>query len=237
MPKGLPDLSAIFARYEALAADADAVFARMRVDFPAAIACREGCSACCHALFDLPLVEAAYLNRAFNAAYPHGLERSGMLEKADQADRAIHKIKRRAFREEQAGTATSVILEGLGREKIRCPLLTADASGEGAERCALYAARPLTCRLYGLPTAIDGKGHACALSGFDPGQRYPTVKMETLYARLASLSLDLARRAGSGYSRIHTVLVPVSMALLTSYDAAYYGLELPAAYPAEPRHD
>lgn len=230
MHKKLPNLIPIFEKYEALAADIDAIFERVRADFPEAVTCYEGCSDCCHALFDLPLVEAAYLNRAFNNAYPHGLERSAILEKADKADRAIHKIKRQAFKAEKAGQEPGVILENLGREKIRCPLLIADTSGQGAERCALYVRRPLTCRLYGIPTAIGGQGHTCSLSGFDPGKHYPTVKMEGVYARLASLSLELARLAESGYSQIHTVLVPVSMAILTSYDERYFGIGLQTAH-------
>ncbi|MDL2272900.1 YkgJ family cysteine cluster protein, partial [Desulfovibrio sp. OttesenSCG-928-I05] len=206
------------------------IFTRVRDEYPSAVTCYAGCSDCCHALFDLPLIEAVYLNRAFNAAFPHGPARSAILERADAADRAVHKIKRKAFKAEQAGENTNDILEQLSREKIRCPLLVEEEGNPESRRCALYAQRPLTCRLYGIPTAIGGKGHTCALSAFDPGKQYPTVKMEALYGRLATLSVELARCAGSGYSQIHTVLVPVSMALLTDYNAAYFGIGIQTAH-------
>lgn len=230
MQNTLPDLTPVLKKYEALAADVDAIFARVRGEFPDAVTCHVGCSDCCHALFDLPLVEAVALNRAFNAAFPHGAVRSAILERADAADRAVHKIKRKAFKDEQAGVDTNTILEQLGREKIRCPLLIEEEGSPETRRCALYEQRPLTCRLYGIPTAIGGKGHTCALSAFDPGERYPTVKMEALYERLATLSVELARCVGSGYSQIHTVLVPVSMALLTDYNAAYFGIGMQTAH-------
>lgn len=238
MQTSLPDLTPIFARYEALAASVDAVFAKVAREYPGAVTCHTGCSDCCHALFDLPLVEAVYLNHCFNKAHPHGAVRSAILEKADAADRAVYKVKRKAFKDDQAGVESAVIFENLGREKIRCPLLTDDGpcGPDGPDgrnsggRCALYAHRPLTCRVYGIPTAIGGVGHSCALSAFDQGKAYPTVKMETLYSRLAELSVELARHVNSGYSQIHTVLAPVSMALLTEYNASYFGIGLRTAH-------
>lgn len=68
----IPDLSPIFSRYESLRAEADALFARVRETQPGCVTCKEGCSDCCHAVFDLSLVEAMSLNRAFEAAFAHG---------------------------------------------------------------------------------------------------------------------------------------------------------------------
>ena len=44
-------------------------------------------------------------------------------------------------------------MEEAARIKCRCPLLGDD------DRCLLYQARPITCRLYGVPTAIAGQGY------------------------------------------------------------------------------
>ena len=74
------------------------------------------------------------------------------------------------------------------------------------DRCVLYEQRPVTCRLYGVPTAIHGKAHVCGKCGFARGGAYPTVAV------------------GSRYRELHTVYVPVSMALLTKYDDAYLGV-------------
>ena len=78
----IPDLTPIFQQYEALRAQADAVFSTVRNQFPQCVACKEGCSDCCHALFDLSLVEAMYINRAFQEHFGYGPERSAILERA-----------------------------------------------------------------------------------------------------------------------------------------------------------
>ena len=83
----IPDLTAIFTRYENLRAEADALFERVRDSYPQCVTCKEGCSDCCHAMFDLSLVEAMYINRAFNATFGHGPERSAILERASDLDR------------------------------------------------------------------------------------------------------------------------------------------------------
>jgi Fe-S-cluster containining protein len=206
-------------RYEALAREADTAFDRVREAYPACVSCHEGCSDCCHALFDLTLVEAAYCNAAFLKNFPSGPLRSAILEKALAADRKVHTIKRNAFKAEQAGQPVNAILEAMAKERVRCPLLGDD------DRCVLYAQRPVTCRIYGVPTAIGGKGHVCGKAAFLPGQQYPTVNLDRIHERLAQLSQELAAHMRSGFSAIHTVLAPVSMALATTYDAAYYGLD------------
>ena len=163
-------------------------------------------------------MEAAYLNDAFIRDFPSGAERSAILERAHAADRKVHTLKRKAYRAQQEGGDVDAILEEFGRQRVRCPLLGNDG------RCVLYAHRPVTCRLYGVPTAIAGKGHVCGRSAFLPGVSYPTVTMDRIRERLMDLSTDLARHMHSGFAEIHTVLVPVSMALITEYDAAYYGI-------------
>lgn len=214
----LPDLTPVFERYETVAREADAVFSRIKGEHSTCVTCHEGCSDCCHALFDLPLIEAAYLNDAFLKAFPSGAERSRVLERAHAADREVHRIKRKAFKASQAGEDVQAILTDLAAKRVRCPLLGDDG------KCVLYACRPVTCRLYGVPTAIGGKGHVCGKSAFLPGKAYPTVNMDKIHERLLALSKDLAAHAASEYAEIHTVLVPVSMALITSYDAKYFGI-------------
>lgn len=214
----LADPQPMFERYEALAREADAVFARVSAGHPECVTCREGCSDCCHALFDLTLVEAAYLNSAFLRAFPPGAARSAILEKAHAADRLAHAIKRKAFKASQAGEDVNALLADMAKQRVRCPLLGDD------ERCVLYAWRPVTCRVYGVPTAIGGKGHVCGKSAFMPGVAYPTANLDRLHDKLVALSRDFAAHMRSGYTEIHTVLVPVSMALVTNYDAGYYGI-------------
>ena len=59
------DLKKHFVKYEALVQIADAVFERVKKEFPKEVFCREKCSDCCYAIFDLTLIEALYLNDKF----------------------------------------------------------------------------------------------------------------------------------------------------------------------------
>jgi Fe-S-cluster containining protein len=222
----IPDLSAIFARYEALRQEADGLFGRVRDQYPQCVACKEGCSDCCYALFDLSLVEAMYVNRAFAAHFPHGPEPSAVLERAAGADRQATRLKRDLYRAEKDGEDPGRIMERAAHLKLRCPLLGED------ERCLLYAARPITCRVYGVPTAIAGQGHVCGFSAFAAGKAYPTIHMDKIQQRLEDLSLDLARAVQTRFTELHEVYVPLSMALLTRYDEAYLGIG-----PAKPEQE
>ena len=111
----LPDFSAIFAKYEALRDSVDALFADISAKYPDCVKCSQGCSDCCHALFDLSLVEAMYLNAKFPAAFPSGLERSAILQAADQADRCLYKFKRKIFKDAQAGRDSKEIFAEVAR--------------------------------------------------------------------------------------------------------------------------
>lgn len=212
------ELDAVFQEYERLAAQADELFDRVRAQFPAEVACTAGCSDCCHALFDLSLVEALYLNRAFRARFGFGGPRSAVLEAADQADRQATRLKRHYFQRAKQGATDEEILREAAQDRIRCPLL-----GPG-DTCVLYESRPITCRLYGVPTAIHGQAHACGKCGFARGGAYPTVALDRIQDKLAALSRQVAKAVGTRFGELHTVYVPVSMALLTKYDDAYLGV-------------
>lgn len=224
----------IFEKYEALVAEVDKAFDKIAEQTEDGIKCGKGCSDCCHALFDLTLVEAMYLNSKFNELYS-GMMRSDIMHEADSADRQIHKIKRRAFKASQSGTPASEILREVSRARIKCPLLLKE------DLCALYDFRPLTCRIYGVPMNIGGQAHSCQKSGFAPGKSYPTINMDTLQSKLMELSEEMAASINSSLKELPEVLVPVSMALVTEYTADYLGANTgkkvekpaPAAEPSE----
>ncbi|MCT4535769.1 YkgJ family cysteine cluster protein [Halodesulfovibrio sp.] len=215
------DFSEFFAQYEALVAEVDSVFDRVADMHGDCISCKTGCSDCCHALFDVSLIEALYLNHKFLERYPFGEERSNIVEAANIADRKIYKRKRQLYRDSMKGVETRELLEAMAKERIRCPLLNSE------EKCTLYDARPITCRLYGIPTNIGGKAHTCGLSKFKPGTPYPTVSLDTIQDRLGKISLELCKSIKSRYKELPEVLVPVSMALITNYDDEYLGLKEP----------
>jgi Fe-S-cluster containining protein len=214
------DFTPYFKKYEEILKVADQVFDRVEQEYTACVKCKIGCADCCHALFDLTLIEALYLNHKFNAEF-EGLAREERLERASKVDRHINKIKRKAFGDLRAGKDENEILADLGRERARCPLLNKD------DACELYPYRPVTCRFYGIPTAICGKGHTCGLSGFVEGEQYPTVNLDKIHEQLQKISAELIQDLGTKYYKLADMLVPLSMALITIYDEYYLGLKEP----------
>lgn len=211
------DLAPIFRQYESLAAQADALFLKVATDNAGCVKCAPGCDDCCHALFDLSLVEAMHINQAFAAAFKYGPERSRILENASRVDRDLVRLKREMFQAEKDGAKPNEILAQAAALRMRCPLL------DDAGMCVLYEARPITCRLYGIPLNIGGKSHVCGLSGFEKGKSYPAVAMAGIQARLEALSAEIGAAVGSKYE-LADVYVPISMALLTKYDDAWFGI-------------
>ncbi len=214
----IPDLSDIFARYEAFVAETDALFAHIQSKFKDCVTCEQGCSDCCNALFDLSLVEAMYLNQAFTQNFPHGKQRSDTLMRASDLDRISTRMKRDFYKASKAGQDAEEIMHAAARVRMPCPLLTAENA------CMLYEKRPITCRLYGIPLNISGKGHVCGKNNFSKGEQYPTVHMDAIQKRLDAFSEEIALRVRSRFSELSQVFVPVSMALLTKYDDDYLGI-------------
>jgi len=214
------DFTPYFKKYEEILKVADQVFDRVEKEYAACVKCKIGCADCCHALFDLTLIEALYLNHKFNSEF-EGLARKERLARANKVDRQINKIKRKAFGDLRAGKDENEILADLARERARCPLLNKE------DTCELYPYRPVTCRFYGIPTAIGGKGHTCGLSGFVEGKQYPTVNLDKIHEQLQNISAELIRDFGTKYIKLVDMLVPLSMALITIYDEYYLGLKEP----------
>jgi Fe-S-cluster containining protein len=215
-------LEPVFARYENLRAEADRLFGQVCRLHPDRVTCSLGCSDCCHAMFDLSLVEALYLNRKFRRTITFGPEHSVVIHAAGEADRLAARVKRDLYKSSRAGDARRV-MENAAHARIRCPLLDAE------DHCRLYEDRPVTCRLYGVPAAIGGEAHVCGKSAFGKGQPYPTVALEKIQDRLAAMSREIAQTLGTRFKELHLGYVPVSMALLTRYDAKYLGIS-----PAKP---
>jgi len=211
------DLTPYFKKYEALVATADAAFERVKQAHDDCVKCGEKCADCCFALFDLTLIEALYIHHRFNEKFK-GSSKIELLENANRADRRIYKIKRKAYQELQAGRNEGEILAEMAFERVRCPLLSEK------DLCELYEYRPLTCRFYGIPTAIGGAGHTCGKSGFEQGEAYPTVNLDAVHAKLQQISAELLRDIKSKNIKLADLLVPLSSAIVTDFDEVYLGI-------------
>lgn len=214
------DLSPFFEEYETIVNGLDAAFDQIQSQYPTEVSCQPGCCECCYALFDLSLVEAMFVNRQFHNLLPEE-EKSRVLERADRADREIHRIKHQAFKSRQKGVQAEDILREVGAKQVRCPLLNEN------DHCVLYAQRPVTCRVYGLPLQIHGQVRTCGRTGFEPGKAYPTINMDALQDKLMDISQRMVQAMPTKYDKLAEVLVPVSMALLTEYDDTYLGIVQP----------
>lgn len=156
----------------------DQTMDRLREGFPAEIACGKGCADCCAAVFDVSLIEALFLLAHFRQL-PEATQQE-ILARAETALAAWQKL-----------TAGG---NDLATARIRCPMLTTD------NVCAVYPARPINCRTYGVPTVIGGAAHVCGLSHFDQGRSYPTIQLAPLQQSLLDYSCQVAG-AGQGGRR------------------------------------
>lgn len=212
------DFKPFFKKYEALVQLAEKAFERVKEQNGDLVKCKSGCADCCHALFDLTLIEAIYINHRFLEAFSEK-EREAILERANRADRKIYKIKKQAHKSLEKGENEVKILADVGAERVRCPFL------DGEELCELYPYRPITCRVYGVPTSIQGMSHTCGKSGFVEGGKYPTVSMDAIYNKLYEISAEFVAAIHSKHVKMADILVPVSMALITDYDDEYLGIK------------
>jgi len=212
------EFSTLFEKYKKIVGSADKVFEQIKKEYSDCVSCKIECSDCCHALFDISFVEALYISQRFREKF-NGPELDKLLDKANKADRKIYKLKKEAYKDFKEGKDETAIFEKMAEERIRCPMLN------DSDQCDIYEFRPITCRLYGVPTAIGGKGHTCGLSGFKKGKSYPTVNLDAIHQALFNISSEIVKQIGSKYSGMSEMVVPLSMAILTVYDEEYLGIK------------
>ena len=141
----------ILDRYGILLGEVDQWFDGCLTRHPGSIACHRGCSACCRGLFDITLLDALYLKRGFDllplaeqqAVRERSAERLAELA-AQWPDFRVPWTLNHIPEE----TWDAMMPE---EDETPCPLL----SDTGV--CQVYAHRPMTCRLNGIPL-IDSTG-------------------------------------------------------------------------------
>ena len=196
----------LFQRYELLVAKADQAFHKMQKDYGAYIKCKLHCSDCCHAVFGLFLIEAAYLQQHFNQLARK--ERQAAVLRGEKSEKEYGELEKKL---KTYGNDPQMASYSLGRERIRCPLLS------DHRMCILYIYRPITCRIYGIPLVIQGKAHVCGNACFKKGELYPSFNLDEVQRELYLLSRELLDRSGRKDLERASLLISVSKAIKTPF--------------------
>ncbi|MEW6573955.1 MAG: YkgJ family cysteine cluster protein [Bacillota bacterium] len=200
----IPELSK---QYKELIEMAERAFAEMQRGYGDRIKCRRGCADCCHAVFGLFLIEAAYIKERFDR-----LDRAAQEEILQRAARMDEELERMHQRLARFADEPVMQAYALSRERVRCPLLN------DKEECVLYSFRPITCRVYGIPVTIHGRAQVCWKAGFAKGESYPAFDLDAVYKVLYRLSKELMESAGQNNTEPAAMLISVSKALKMPYE-------------------
>jgi len=207
------DFSYLFEPYESIVSKADEAFQQAKEEFPECVRCEPHCADCCHAVFGLFLIEAAFLKRDFDQL--DEAERKAALKRGRDADQALEKLEGtlRSFKDDP-----QMISYSLARARIRCPLLN------DRNECVLYPYRPITCRVYGIPTRVRGVPRVCGKADFKKGQEYPVFDLDEVHRELHQLSREVLERAGGKDLEMSTLLLSVSKVIKTPFEELITGL-------------
>jgi len=207
----------LFSQYAIIARKADILFKTIHEKYPDSVRCRIGCCDCCHAVFGIFPVEAAFISYHFNRL--ERKTRRDILRKVEKAEAEMLKAKDtlKAFDDNP-----KMKVYGLGKQRVRCPFLS------DKEECVFYEHRPIICRIYGVPYSLHKgkKEHAyvCGISGFQEKAAYPTVKLEKVYNELCKLSQELLTEGGALHpDRKAKLMMPLARILRMPYEAIIEG--------------
>ena len=107
-----------FKQYEALVEQVESAFENVKSQYPDCVQCKVGCSDCCHALFDLTLIEALYIKHQFDLKFADEMRRK-LIDRANEADRKTIRLKRQAQKEHLEGVTENRILEEMASKRVR----------------------------------------------------------------------------------------------------------------------
>ena len=198
----------ILDRYESLLGEVDGWFEACLSRHAGLIACHRGCSACCRGLFDITLLDALCLKRGFDRLplrVQESVQMKAVARIVELTNRWPEFTRPWTLNHIPEQTWDEMMPED---DEIPCPLLSADGT------CLVYAQRPMTCRLNGIPL-IDTNGEVlfdewCTLNfqGCDPmeleGIRH---SFNELFTQELLLFRELTRRLfGTAVSELDTII-------------------------------
>ena len=201
------DFTYLYEPYEDLVKKTDEVFAEVKKQYPECVTCQPHCADCCHAVFGLFLIEAVFLRIFFDRL--DDTEKEDVLSRAKLAEQQMEQLNKKLNLLKDDNEKMTYLMAS---EKSRCPLLN------DSNECILYAHRPITCRVYGIPVAIQEKAHICPKAQFQKGQDYPFFNLDIVYRELYSLSRELLKKVESRDINDASLLVSVAHVVKTPVD-------------------
>ncbi len=201
------DFAYLYEPYEDLVKKTDEVFEEVKKEYPESVMCKPHCADCCHAVFGLFLIEAVFLRIFFDRL--DDAEKKKALFRAEKAVQQMEQLNKKLNLLKDDNEKMTYLMAS---EKIRCPLLT------DTDECILYSHRPITCRIYGIPVAIQEKAHICPKAQFQKGENYPFFNLDIVYRELYSLSKELLKKAESRDINDASLLVSVAHVVKTPVD-------------------
>ena len=209
-------LNDLFSKYVHEVQKADHLFKTIQEKYPLSVCCSIHCCDCCHAVFGVFPIEAAYINYHFNR-----LDRKIRRDILRRAEKAETEVLRTKDKLKIFDDKPQMKVYGLGKQRVRCPLLTEK------EECVLYEKRPIICRIYGVPFSLKNgnkeKAYVCGVSGFQTKVTYPTVKLYKIYDELCKLSEELFKNTGSARPEKAALMLPLSRILRMPFEAIIKG--------------
>jgi len=206
----------ILDRYESLLGEVDSWFARCLSRHPDLIACHQGCSACCRGLFDITLLDALCLKRGFDKLpidVQQAVQVKAVAPLVELGQQWPEFARPWILNHIPEPTWDEMMPE---EDERPCALLSDDGA------CLVYAQRPMTCRLNGIPL-IDTSGEAlfdewCTLNfqGCDP-MELPDIRhsFTELFTQELLLFRELTRRIfGKSVNELDTI-IPAALFLDT----------------------
>lgn len=186
-----------------LMARCDQWFERARASVLGNLPCRRGCSRCCIGPFAITRLDVAVLQRGLDSLAPSvrlAIE-SIARRQAEVFETVFPRLKEDVALDRWSDREVDGLVERF--RDLPCPALAEDGS------CRVYAFRPVTCRMMGIPVEADGLvAGACEIQTAVPIQRVPLVLRQEEQRLAEQERAELEACLGSTPGRGEEVLLP-----------------------------
>jgi len=168
----------------------DAWFRSVQIQNAAQMQCGPGCAQCCHGLFDISLPDAVRIAGAFDML--QGGVQASVKDRSSAIQQRICRdapeLREPFFLNAMSHETIDCIADSL--PNVRCPLL------DDGNRCLVYEARPVACRLEGIPMVDcrDGLfGDWCELNFLEGVTPEQTKSLKLDYYEIQSVEQEAGK--------------------------------------------